>query len=85
MRLILTTPTLQAHSALKYAAWRQVIAEYVAERTSAEPSDPVPTMAGHVSLALAVASYERWLDHPELRLTDVLEESMSNLRSYLAT
>lgn len=85
MTLILTTPTLQAHSALKYAAWRRVIAEYVAERTSSDPSDPVPSMVGHVSLALAVTSYERWLNHPELELTDVLEESMSNLETYLAS
>lgn len=83
MRLILMTPALQAHSALKYSAWRRVIAEYVAGRTSADPSDPVPAMVGHVSLALAVSSYERWLDHPELRLTDVLEESMSSLKTYL--
>lgn len=84
MRLILTTPTLQAHSALKYAAWRRVIADYVAERTAADPSDPVPAMVGHVSLALAVTSYERWLSHPELRLTAVLEESMADLKAYLA-
>ena len=32
MRLILETPALQAHSALRYAEWRQVIADYVAER-----------------------------------------------------
>lgn len=84
MTLILKTPTLQAHSALKYAAWRRVIAEYVAVRTSAEPSDPVPAMVGHVSLALAVSSYERWLSHPDLRLTDVLEESIASLKTYLA-
>ncbi|MGB0100191.1 MAG: TetR family transcriptional regulator, partial [Nocardioides sp.] len=33
MRLILETPTLQAHSVLRYAAWRAVIAEYVADRS----------------------------------------------------
>ncbi len=84
MTLILTTPTLQAHSALKYGAWRRVIAEYVARRTTAAPSDPLPALVGHVSLALAVSSYQRWLDHPELRLTDVFEESMRQLRTYLS-
>lgn len=84
MTLILTTPTLQAHSALKYAAWRRVIADYVAQRTAAEPSDPLPVLVGHISLALAVSSYERWLGDPELRLTEVLEESMQQLKFYLS-
>lgn len=48
------------------------------------PADSaVPRLVGHVSLALAVASYERWLAHPELQLTDVLQESMSDLKAYL--
>ncbi len=84
MRLILTTPALQAHSALKYQAWRRVIADYVASRTAAGPDDPLPAIVGHVSLALAVASYERWLEHPELRLTEILVDSMDHLASYLA-
>src|SRR4051812_23602903 len=32
LRLILETPTLQAYSTLRYASWRQVVAEYVAGR-----------------------------------------------------
>ncbi|MDX6234613.1 MAG: TetR/AcrR family transcriptional regulator, regulator of mycofactocin system [Nocardioidaceae bacterium] len=84
MRLILTTPTLQAHSALRYEAWRAVISEYVGRRLGASADGAVPRLVGHVSLALAVASYERWLAHPELRLTDVLAESMTDLRTYLA-
>ena len=31
MRLILQTPSLQAHSALMYGRWRRVIAEYAAQ------------------------------------------------------
>ena len=38
MRLLLTTPALQAHSALKYAAWRAVIADYTAERYGLSPT-----------------------------------------------
>ena len=84
MRLILTTPALQAHSALRYEAWRAVIAEYVARRVGQPVDAAVPRLVGHVSLALAVASYEQWLAHPELRLTDVLADSMAALTAYLA-
>ena len=39
MRLILGTPELQAHSVLKYSEWRQVIADYVADRLGQDPGD----------------------------------------------
>jgi mycofactocin system transcriptional regulator len=83
MRLILTTPALQAHSALRYESWRAVISEYVGRRLGLPVDAAIPRLVGHVSLALAVASYDRWLAHPELRLTEVLAESMVSLRAYL--
>jgi mycofactocin system transcriptional regulator len=83
MRLILTTPTLQAHSALRYADWRRVIAEYVAGRLDLDPQDLPPRMAGHVSLAVALAAYEQWLDDPEASLPDLLERGMTALSDYL--
>lgn len=82
MRLILTTPTLQAHSALRYADWRRVIAEHVAARTGVDPESFFPRMAGHISLALAISSYEEWLAHPGRRLTEVLEETLPALRQF---
>jgi mycofactocin system transcriptional regulator len=85
MRLILTTPTLQAHSALRYEAWRAVISEYVGRRLALPADAAVPRLVGHVSLAVAVASYERWLADPELRLTDVLTESMAELTRYVSS
>ena len=48
MRLILETPALQAHSVLRYAEWRAVIAEYVAgaPRPAARPTPcPAPSAA----------------------------------------
>jgi mycofactocin system transcriptional regulator len=83
MRLILDTPTLQAHSALRYAAWRGVIADYVAARLDLSADALLPRMAGHVSLALAVSSYEQWLLEPESDLTSILQSEMDALRSYL--
>src|SRR5689334_19972758 len=52
MRFLLTTPALLAHSELRYTAWRDVVARYVAERTGLQPTDLVPTTVGRVSLAL---------------------------------
>jgi mycofactocin system transcriptional regulator len=83
MRLILDTPTLQAHSALRYAAWRGVIEDYVAARLDMEPGALLPRLAGHVSLALAVSSYEQWLREPGSSLTSILQLEMDALRSYL--
>lgn len=83
MRLLLTTPALQAHSALKYEAWRAVIADYVAARTGRAPDDPLPRLVGHVSLALSVAAYEHWLSEPGSSLTQTLDHNLSDLREYL--
>lgn len=84
MRLILTTPALQAHSSIKYAAWRQVIAEYVATRLSLPTDHHLPRLIGHVSLAVSVAAYEQWLDEPASSLTELLDQELAGLRSYLS-
>ncbi|MDV7237588.1 mycofactocin system transcriptional regulator [Listeria monocytogenes] len=83
MKLILNTPTLQAHSALRYAAWRRIIEDYVAARLNVKPEALLPRLAGHVSLALAVSSYEQWLLEPGSDLTEILRQAMNELRSYL--
>jgi mycofactocin system transcriptional regulator len=83
MRLILTTPELRAHSVHQYTAWRQAIAEYVARRTDAAPSDLMPRMVAQVSLALALTAYEVWLEDETADLLSVLEESMAELGRYL--
>lgn len=83
MRLILTTPALQAHSALRYADWRRVIAEYVADRTMLTPDDLFPRTIGHVSLALALAAYEHWLGENDVPLLSAIDETMGCLQSYI--
>ncbi|QGG40399.1 mycofactocin system transcriptional regulator [Aeromicrobium yanjiei] len=83
MRLLLTTPALQAHSALKYEAWRGVIAEFIATRLGLAPDDAVPRLVGHVSLAQSVAAYEQWLGDPDRSLTQILEANLAALRDYL--
>lgn len=83
MRLILQTPTLQAHSVLRYAEWRAVIAEYVADRLKTKPDDLVPRTVGQVSLALALTAYEQWLDEPGTTVQQLLDEAMSALVAHL--
>jgi len=86
MRLILATPELEAHSVLRYAEWRQVIAEDVARRTGAQPGDLVPQVAGHVSLAISLSAYAAWLAEPDAEtapLLDIIDEAMTGLRLYL--
>jgi mycofactocin system transcriptional regulator len=83
MRLILTTPELQAHSVLRYAEWRHVIAEYVARRTGERPGDLLPRTVGRVSLAVALSAYDVWLDDESAVLSDLLDASMRAVRRYL--
>src|SRR6478609_2431605 len=83
MRLILETPALQAHSVLRYAEWRGVIAEYVASRLGLLPTDTLPRTVGSVSLALAISAYEGWLADSQSDLAPLLDETLSSLRDYL--
>ncbi len=83
MRLLLTTPALQAHSALKYAAWRAVIADYTAERYGLSPHDLLPRTIGHVSLGMALSAYEQWLDTEDASLPTLLDAALTGLRHYL--
>lgn len=61
LRLILGTPALQAHSTLRYEAWRRVVADYAAGRLGLPSDELVPQTIGHASLGAALAAYERWL------------------------
>jgi len=84
MRLILQTPTLQAHSVLRYSEWRMVIADYVAGRLGLEPDDLLPRTVGQVSLALALTAYELWLESPRSSLPELLDAAMAALVRHLA-
>lgn len=84
MRLILTTPALQAHSVHKYSEWRSVIADYVADRLGLEPTDLLPQTVGQVSLALALTAYNAWLRDDAVDLQVLLEQALTALRAYLA-
>lgn len=83
MRLILETPALSAHSVLRYAEWRQVIAEHAATRLAIAPDDLAPQLIAQVSLALALTAYGQWLARPHESLPSLLQEAMSALVSYV--
>jgi TetR/AcrR family transcriptional regulator, regulator of mycofactocin system len=84
MALLLGTPALQAHAALKYRQWREVISSYVAERYGLADDDLLPRTVGQVALALALSAYEQWLEHEDRAIEGLLDEAISGLRSYLA-
>ena len=72
MTLITTVPALQAHSMLRYADWRAVIAEYVARRTGRPVDDLFPQTIAHAALGVSVAAFSSWVHHPEQDVVDNL-------------
>jgi len=83
MRLILETPTLQAHSVLRYAQWREVIAEYAAQRLGLSATDVLPATIAQVSLAIALTAYDQWLHNSQSDLLELLDEAMSALVAHV--
>jgi hypothetical protein len=80
MRLILRTPALVAYSELRYGEWRAVIERYAARRLGVASCSHA---SGRVSLALALTTYDVWLEDPSQDLTTQLDASMTGLRTYL--
>lgn len=81
MALILRTPALQAHSTLRYADWRAVLAEFVGERIG-QPADTLaPQAIAHATLGIAVAAYEQWLLDEQADLPALLDAAMRQLAS----
>ena len=83
MALILRTPALQAHSVLRYAQWRAVIADYVAARLLVPADSLLPRTMGQVSLALALSAYEQWLDFEGESLEENLVLAGDALRHFI--
>src|SRR6201992_2738540 len=79
MELILRVPALLAHSTLRFTAWREVIADSVAEPTGRAPGDLAPQAIAHAILGVAVAAYERWLDDPTADLGELLDDAVRQL------
>jgi len=77
MTLLLGVPALQAHSALRYAAWCDIVAGFVARRSGGSPRQLRAQVVARCALGTAVAAYEHWLDHDGSALRAVLEEALT--------
>jgi len=75
MRLITGVPALQAHSALRYAEWREVIAVWVAERLECAPGDLIPQTVAYTALGTSMAAFLVWVDDPSSDLVANLESA----------
>jgi hypothetical protein len=84
MRLITGVPALQAHSTLRYAEWRAVIADFVARRLGCEASDLVPQTVAHAALGTSMAAFLVWVDDPSSDLVENLDEAHRLLGTGLA-
>ncbi len=84
MTLITTVPALQAHSMLRYEAWRQAVAELSARRLGAGAADLGPQTLGHAALGASMAAFKRWVEDPGEDLGDCLEVAYRLLASGFA-
>jgi mycofactocin system transcriptional regulator len=79
MQLILTEPALLAHSQLRHAAVDRVVAEHVARRTGAAPTDLVPRLVAASTRAAATTAFELWLADDRVPLGQRLREAFTQL------
>ena len=79
MALILGVPTLMAHSTLRFAGWRDTIAEFVGTRMGRPSTELLPQVVAHAALGCAVAAYAEWLQHPDAALEPLLDEAIAEL------
>lgn len=79
MRLLFTVPSLVAHSSLRYAAWREVVAQFAAQRLGEDENALTPRVIGWTFLALSSSAYEQWLRTPDADLIDLLDAAFSRL------
>jgi mycofactocin system transcriptional regulator len=85
MTLITGTAALQAHSALRYAEWRGVVAIWAAGRRGEAPDDLVPRVIGYAALGSAMASFERWVASEDEDLLELIDAAFVGLAAGFAT
>jgi mycofactocin system transcriptional regulator len=79
MRLILRVPALQAHSTLRFADWRQTIAEFIGERLGVPSDSLAPQAIAYACLGVSLAAYEQWLRDDDADLVALLDAAMREL------
>jgi mycofactocin system transcriptional regulator len=81
MTLITTVPTLQAHSMLRYADWRSVVAEFAAGRLRRPSGEFAPRALGYAALAASTAAFTQWVGDPGADLLALLDRSYRMLEA----
>jgi len=76
VNLISTVPALVAHSAVRYAEWRRVVAEFAAERLGEEPDDLGPQTVAYAALGAAMAAFARWAHHDAENLSGEVDRAL---------
>jgi mycofactocin system transcriptional regulator len=76
VNLISTVPALVAHSAVRYAEWRRVVAEFAAGRLGEEPDDLGPQTVAHAALGAAMAAFARWAHHDAEDLSGEVDRAL---------
>jgi len=79
MSLLLTNPTLVGHSTLRFAAWREAVADFAASRLGLDPGDLKPQTMAWVFLAVSISAYEAWLRDEDAVLLDLLGRALDGL------
>jgi TetR/AcrR family transcriptional regulator, regulator of mycofactocin system len=79
MGLTSTVPTLVAHSAVRYAEWCDVIAEFAAGRLGGEPGDLGPQTVARASLGAAMAAFTCWARYDTDDLAAALDQAFRAL------
>lgn len=80
MEILLRTPVLVAHSALRYQSWRQIIADFVAAGSGVRPDALRAQAAGWACLGISLAAYEKWLADEEAVLTELIDQGFCEMR-----
>ncbi|HLS01035.1 MAG TPA: mycofactocin system transcriptional regulator [Beutenbergiaceae bacterium] len=84
MSLIFNVPSLYAHSMVKYTQWRNIIADFVAERYGGDRDDLAPQSISWICLGLCLSAYQFWVAHRDSDLIDLLNEVFSTAHDAFA-
>lgn len=79
MAVLLETPTLVAHSALRYEEWRRVIADFAGERLGIPPTSVGAEALARACLGISLAAYQQWLADPGADLTELIGAGFAEL------
>ncbi len=81
MQLLVTVPTLQAYSTLRYMEWRDVIARFAAARVGQDVEDVYPQSLAHATLGVTLAAFLRWVRLGGTPLRPLLERALRHLET----